>query len=368
METILLSAHPKGLKIAHLVDGALSKLAFEPTLHQKQARLDDILAVRVVAVRHDFVWVTAGLDHEAVIKTQHFHNVLPSEGTYLWAQVSRMPWPEMGHALLNEKGYRLTTQLTLAGKYWLHNPRARKEMQWVRRTAAAGLSDRDPRLVAEHDELFRTAIRLHNPPEKIHVFQRALIQWQRWIRDSDAPKLRVICETPALLEEARRWVAQATLSTDLELVQATQTQLPLFEHFGVEDHWADVLTPMVSLRGGGSLDIREMAAATLIDVNAGGERDDAIHMNLKTLKTLVQQIMWRNLSGNILVDFLRLPTNLEDKFQVRVEEAFKGTDVKVLGFCQLGLLQLQRQRLRPSLSMLLLKQCPTCGGDGSVDI
>jgi ribonuclease G len=283
----------------------------------------------------------------------------------MWLQVARLPWPEIGNIVHHEKGYRLTPHITLAGRYWLHHPFARRESKWIHRTAAYGKADDAPELVAEKEQLLHHAEHLHNAPKKLGIFERALTQWQRWIRDSD-DNVVITCETPVTFKYVKEWTTQNYPEKALAVAMALQTEIQLFESFGIEDRWAEVLSPHVHLPGGGSLDIRELAAATLIDVNTGGQRDDFLHVNMKALKAIAQQIQWRTITGNILVDFVRMTKPLQADFLKHVTEAFYNTDVHVLGFCELGLLQLQRTRHRPSLLMELMQQCPMCHGDGLI--
>ncbi|MES2252976.1 MAG: ribonuclease E/G [Pseudomonadota bacterium] len=367
MQRILIQPFSTGLRSALLKNGTLTDLAFERPVLAKQANLDDVMCGRVLSVRRDFVWFDLGLDIEGVVKTSLFHHTnKPHEGMFLWLQVARVPWPEIGSIVHHEKGYRLTPYITLAGRYWLHNPFARRDSKWIHRTAAYGKADDSPELVEEKEELFRHAIRLHVPPTKLGIFERALTQWQRWIRDSE-DNVVITCETPAVAQLVKEWVLTAFPEKVEAITLALQTETQLFESFGIEDRWAEVLSPHVLLPGGGSLDIRELAAATLIDINTGGQRDDFFNVNLKALKAIVQQIQWRNITGNILVDFVRLTKIAQVDFLKHANDAFQGTDVHVLGFCELGLLQLQRTRHRPSLLMELMQQCPTCHGDGLVN-
>ena len=365
MQRILVQPYSNGLRSALLKNGMLTDLAFERPVVDKQAKLDDILCGRVLSVRQDFVWFDLGLDIEGVVKTSLFYRHKPKEGDFLWLQVARLPWPEIGNIVHHEKGYRLTPHITLAGRFWLYNPFARRESKWIHRTASYGMSDDDPLLVAEKEELYRHAIRLHVPPLKLGIFERALTQWQRWIRDAQE-NVVITCETPAVALLVKEWVNSTYPEKAHAVTLALQTEAQLFECFGIEDRWAEVLSPHVLLPGGGSLDIRELAAATLIDINTGGQRDDFFQVNLKALKAIVQQIKWRNITGNILIDFIRLSKASQVDFLKHVVEAFHGTDVHVLGFCELGLLQLQRTRHRPSLLMELMPQCPMCHGDGLV--
>lgn len=367
MQQILIQPFYSGWRCALLDNGTLFDFSFEPLMHSKNAHLDDIICGRVVAVRGDFVWFDLGLDREGVVKTSLFYKQKPHEGLFMWLQVVREPWPEIGTNGQHEKGYRLTPHITFAGRYWVHNPLARSESKWIRRSAALDLSDDSPDLSAEKIVLTKQAELLKIPPEKVGVLARAHTQWQRWIRDS-SDNMIVTCETPLVARFVKEWVAKLYPEKKEFVTLALQTESPLFENFGIEDLWSDALSPHVMLHGGGSLDIRELAAATLIDVNTGALCDNFLSINIKALKTTAQQIKLRHITGNILVDFIRLNKAQQIDFLKHIYETFKSTDIRVLGFCELGLLQLQRTRYRPSLLMQLMKNCPTCHGDGLVSL
>ena len=103
MQRILIQPFSSGLRSALLKDGTLTDLSFERPIGDKQANLDDILCGRVISVRRDFVWFDLGLDIEGVVKTSLFHHEKPLEGMFMWLQVARLPWPEIGNILHHEK-------------------------------------------------------------------------------------------------------------------------------------------------------------------------------------------------------------------------------------------------------------------------
>lgn len=376
MDTFVIAEYAHGLRVAHLRDGVLLNLAFEPFLKGKQANLDDIVSARVLAKRQDFIWLDAGLDRECVIKTQSFYNKIPPEGSYVWAQVVRLPWPEASVYTSHDKGYRLSTRITVVGKYWVYTPTSWDPHRWKLRSRVEKEFDLEhqnqpfdtvellsPDCSVEKSFFEQSYHRLTLSPNHVGFFKRALNQWQRWVRDAQMP-FQILCDTQNVLSIVRSWLLQYDASLVDCAKAATLHESPLFRYFDLDDIWHECLHPVVVLDNGIRMDIRECAAATLIDINAGSNLNDALAINLSCLKNLKQHVLWRNLSGNILVDFLRLTRTKEKKLTDAVQEIFKDTDIKVMGFCNLGLMQLQRKRMRPSMMASLLHRCNQCHGDG----
>ncbi len=373
MDYILLEDYDKapikGYKIAYIHHNQVVHIGFEKHLTDKCGQLDDIVACKVVSRRKDFVWVEAHLDHDAVIKSGVFVNRLPNEGTYLWAQIVRTPWPESSSIPGLEKGYRLSPNITSFGTYWKHHPTSSDlDFVWQLRSKYQRLTSQDlnaPEIMRDKRDLEYAYVALKTPPKQLGLFKRSLNQWQRWARDHATP-LTIIAASPSLLAIAKQ--SQSLFDPDgrHEIKQACLHDLPLFETFDAQEHFEECLQAQVHFKGGGSLDIRECPAGIMIDLNTGADTSDAYTFNLRALDAVVQHIVWRHLSGNMLVDFVRIPKGQQQSFTTKVQQAFEHTDVKVIGFCELGLMQLQRKRIRPSLMMTLKHLCGTCYGDGYI--
>ncbi|WP_110927081.1 Rne/Rng family ribonuclease [Bacillus massiliglaciei] len=132
----------------------------------------------------------------------------------------------------------------------------------------------------------------------------------------------------------------------------------------------------VQLEKGAYLIIEETEAFTVIDVNSGKftgkmEKEATIYQtNLLAAKEAARQIRLRNIGGIILIDFI----NMEDpKHRSQIAETIKEAvspdemPVQVLGFTELGILQLTRKKGKPSLRETLTSPCPVCGGEGAVE-
>ena len=151
--------------------------------------------------------------------------------------------------------------------------------------------------------------------------------------------------------------------------------VPLFREYGVEQQLDSIFAPRVDLRSGGYLIINQTEALVAIDVNSGRatkERsieETAVKTNLEAAEEIAWQLRLRDLAGLVVIDFIDMN---ERRNQNRVESHFKEalkTDrarTQVGKLSMFGLLELSRQRLRPSLAEVSTAICPSCKGSGAI--
>ena len=150
---------------------------------------------------------------------------------------------------------------------------------------------------------------------------------------------------------------------------------PLFFLHGIEDEIAKALQRSVMLKSGGHLVIDQTEAMTTVDVNTGafvGHRnleETVYKTNLEAATATARQMRMRNLGGIIIVDFIDMQ-NAEHRRQVlRTFEKALNRDrarTTISGVTELGLVQTTRKRTSESLGQILCEGCPTCGGRGSI--
>lgn len=135
------------------------------------------------------------------------------------------------------------------------------------------------------------------------------------------------------------------------------------------------LRPKVWMKSGGYLVIDEAEALTVIDVNTGkytGVKNFAetiFRTNIEAIQEIVRQIRLRNLGGIIVIDFIDMELSEHRSEVVRqLDDELKKDKTRtcVLGLTQLGLVELTRKKVRPSLSSLIERPCPYCEGTGKV--
>jgi ribonuclease E len=150
---------------------------------------------------------------------------------------------------------------------------------------------------------------------------------------------------------------------------------PLFHKYQIEQEITRIQQRHVPLAGGGSLVIDQTEALVAIDVNSGNFRADndaeetAYQMNLKAAAEICRQIRLRDLGGVIVNDFIDMR---EERHRRGVERALRDAirrdraRTKVLRISPFGLIEMTRQRIRPSLRRSVYEDCPFCRGTGLV--
>lgn len=152
----------------------------------------------------------------------------------------------------------------------------------------------------------------------------------------------------------------AAFKTHFAHVDSYSDSPPLFEREGVEDQITEALNITVPLQGGGDLVIERTSALIAVDVNMGGRAegrdgdDNILRLNKAALNEISRQLVLRNLSGQILVDFVFLKTKKQRAdFRSFVETFFFDGRTTFHGFTRLGLMELSRQRIGPALDEVL---------------
>ena len=150
---------------------------------------------------------------------------------------------------------------------------------------------------------------------------------------------------------------------------------PLFARQNVEAHLDAMLSPNVQLRSGGYLVINQTEALVAIDVNSGrstrerGIEETALKTNLEAADEVARQLRLRDLAGLIVIDFIDMESRRNNAaVEKRMKDALRDDRARIqLGsISHFGLMELSRQRLRPSLAETSFTTCPHCGGTGHV--
>jgi ribonuclease E len=149
--------------------------------------------------------------------------------------------------------------------------------------------------------------------------------------------------------------------------------VPVFQQFGVESQMHGMHEPEVQLRSGGYIVINPTEALVSIDVNSGRatkERnieETALKTNMEAAEEIARQLRLRDLAGLIVIDFIDMEVN---RNQTKVERSLKDAmrndraRIQIGRISPFGLLELSRQRLRPSLHETSFEPCAHCGGSG----
>jgi ribonuclease E len=150
---------------------------------------------------------------------------------------------------------------------------------------------------------------------------------------------------------------------------------PLFHRYAIEEEIAKIHQKRIDLSEGGSIIIEQTEALVAVDVNSGNFRADnnaeetAYQMNLRAAKEIARQLRLRDLGGVIVNDFIDMR---DEKHRRHVETALRDAmrrdraRTKILRISQFGIIEMTRQRIRPSLKRSIFSDCPHCRGTGFV--
>ena len=197
------------------------------------------------------------------------------------------------------------------------------------------------------------------------------------IRDLFSDKFDALrVDSREVFEEVREYVR--SVAPDLiERVHLHEGPVSLFDEYGVEEEIQKAFSRTVRLKSGGYVVIEPTEALVSIDVNTGkftgkGRKDPEetiLRTNLEAARTITKQLRLRDIGGIIVVDFIDMETK-ENRDKVLKElRTHLGRDrarTKAFEVSDLGLVEMTRQRIRPSLFTSLTDVCPSCGGIGRV--
>jgi ribonuclease E len=148
---------------------------------------------------------------------------------------------------------------------------------------------------------------------------------------------------------------------------------PLIHHYEVESQLDAIHNPVVQLRSGGYIVINSTEALVAIDVNSGRStrerniEETALKTNLEAADEIARQLRLRDLAGLVVIDYIDMEVSRNNaQVERRLKEAMRGDRARIqLGrISPFGLLELSRQRLRPSLQETSSEPCPYCAGSG----
>ncbi|MDX3774042.1 ribonuclease E [Chromatiaceae bacterium AAb-1] len=302
-----------------------------------------------------------------------------------------------------QKGAALTTFISLAGSYLVlmpNNPRAggisrriegdeRQELKdslnqlelpdgmgLIVRTAGVGKSyeelDYDLRALLKHWSAITEEAAKRPAPFLIHQESNVVFRAIRDYLRRDVGE--ILLDNPRIFEEAKVYIQQ--FRPDFaHRVKMYQGEVPLFMHFQIETQIESAFRREVRLPSGGSIVIDSTEALTAIDINSskatkGGDIEEtAFNTNLEAADEIARQLRLRDLGGLIVIDFIDMtPVRHQREVENRLKDAVKQDRARVqIGrISRFGLLEMSRQRLRPSLGESATHVCPRCHGRGTI--
>ncbi|HMP17735.1 MAG TPA: Rne/Rng family ribonuclease, partial [Gemmatales bacterium] len=197
----------------------------------------------------------------------------------------------------------------------------------------------------------------------------------RTIRDiftNQIEKIRV--DEPVSYQHAKEFM-QFVMPRYADRLELEDGLEPLFHRYGIEAEIGNIQNKRVPLANGGSLVIDQTEALVAIDVNSGQFRqendaeENAYQMNLAAAREVARQLRLRDLGGVIIIDFIDMRDERhrrEIEHALRVAISRDRARTKVLRMSQFGIIQMTRQRIRPSLKRTNFDECPACRATGLV--
>lgn len=410
MKRMLINAtHAEEIRVALVTDNRLYDFDLENrTREQKKANIYkghvtrvepslEAVFVEYGAGRQGFLSLREIANSYLNADPRHNHNIreLISEGTELLVQVEK---EERGN-----KGAALSTFISLAGRYLVLMPNnakgggisrqisgsVREElkeilaslnvprgMSVIVRTAGIGRSKEELQLDLQHlldlwNQIQTTA---KSGPSPMLVHQEAGVVTRAirdYLRDDVA---EILIDSENAYNEAYNFV-KAVMPRQLDKLKTYTLNEPLFANFGIESQIQTAYEREVKLPSGGSIVIDQTEALVAIDINSAkatrGQdvEDTALNTNLEAAEEIARQLRLRDMGGLIVIDFIDMGKERNQRMvEAKLREATQSDRARIQ-FGQLsrfGLMEMSRQRLRPSLEEATGYVCPRCHGTGMV--
>lgn len=302
-----------------------------------------------------------------------------------------------------QKGAALTTFISLAGSYLVlmpNNPRAggisrriegdeRTELKdalstleipngmgLIVRTAGVGKSAEelawDLNVLVHHWQAIEQVSGNRPAPFLVHQESNVIF---RAIRDYLRRDIgEILIDDTQMFEQAREHI-QVVRPDFVSRVKLYKGDVPLFSHYQIESQIESAFQREVRLPSGGSIVIDPTEALTSIDINSakatkGGDIEEtALQTNLEAADEIARQLRLRDVGGLIVIDFIDMtPPKHQREVENRLRDALKHDRARVqtARISRFGLLEMSRQRLRPSLGESANHVCPRCDGQGTI--
>jgi ribonuclease G len=303
---------------------------------------------------------------------------------------------------IGSKGPRISTDITIAGRYLVLIPlgnyiavskriRSFKERKRLRsivqslvpenygvivRTVAEEQDDEalreDLRDVLQKWESIITKYKDAQPPALLY---RDLDMTDSLIRDLFAKDYdRVLIDDPKMHRSIKNYVSKIApkMAANIQLYKGSEH---IFDAMKISSEIDSIFSPRVKMPSGGYLIFEQTEAMYVVDVNSGryaakrDQEENSLKTNLEAAREIAKQLRLRDIGGIIVVDFIDLKDEVNrKKVYDELKKEFRKDRAKtnVIPMSDFGLIQITRQRIRPSVVNSVSKVCPMCGGTGDV--
>jgi ribonuclease G len=322
------------------------------------------------------------------------HRPKPKEGQELLVQIIKEP--------IRSKGARVSTEISLPGRFLVLVPnsdvvgvskkiyslrekrRLKKIVRGIKRegfgvivrTVAENKDETslkaDLETLLEEWKQIERKLKKVSPPSLIHKDVAVTSSVIRDLFTSDVN--RVVVDSKRLYKEITTYLKDVapTLSNRVEYYR---NKKPIFDAFGVENEIERSLSRKVWTRSGGYIIFDHTEALVAIDVNSGkfigrkDPEDNILKINREAAREIARQLRLRDIGGLIVIDFIDMvePKNkqlLYDEFRRELRKDRAQANITTIS--EFGLIEMTRERVRPSLIFTFSEPCPTCDGIGRV--
>ncbi len=304
---------------------------------------------------------------------------------------------------ISSKGSRLTSDITIAGRFMVLLPFGGGQVAVSRRVISRKERSRLKKLVRSMlPEGFGAIIRTVAEDQEETLLQqdleKLLAKWKQieeMLQNAEPPQLifkedtiissvlrdsltsdvaEIVANSPSIHKETLNYIEWAAPEM-VKNVSLYQGKLPLFEGYGIAKDVESIFSRKVWLKSGGYIIIEHTEAMVVVDVNSGRyaakreQEENSLKTNLEAAREVVRQLRLRDIGGIIVVDFIDM---LDQKNSKKVYDSMK-TELRndraksnILPMSDFGIMQITRERIRPSLMQRMGDQCPACGGTGVV--
>ncbi len=418
----VVNQHPEVTRIAVMEDGRLMELIVE--MASEKRIVGNIYLGRINAVLPGMqaAFVDIGLERSAFLHVSDVREKIADDRGFAKALVEGKPPRadetrkpieqvlEKGKRLLVQvtkepigtKGARVTTRISIAGRYVVSMPgdtvagvsrkitdrkersRLRKIVQEVR-TDGFGIIARTAG-IDKDEESFRTDVERivekwktigvealkAKAPSLLHQ-EHDLITMT--VRDLVTPDVNsIVCDTRSVAKEIKKYLK--TFDPDVAgKVRFYRGRTPIFDHYGIEKEISGLVRREVPLKSGGSLVIDHTEALVAVDVNTKRyvgrkkQEDTILKTNLEAAREVARQLRLRDLGGIIVIDFIDMDNAAHKDKIVNCLRTELGRDRSPTKTCQvspMGLVEMTRKRVRPSLVQSTSGVCEHCSGTGRI--
>jgi len=301
------------------------------------------------------------------------------------------------------KGAALTTFISLAGRYLVlmpNNPRAggvsrriegqdrtelKKAMSQLEVPEGMGLIVRTAGVGKSAEELqwdldyllqlwsaIETSTRERKAPFLVYQDSNVIIRSMRDYLRADIGE--ILIDSPEVYAQAKEFIEQV-MPRYLSKLRHYDDEVPLFSRYQIESQIETAFQREVRLPSGGSIVIDPTEALTSIDINSARAtkgsniEDTALTTNLEASEEIARQLRLRDMGGLFVIDYIDMrPSKNQRQVENRLREAMKEDRARVqIGrISRFGLMEMSRQRLRPSLGESAHQVCPRCDGQGHI--